>query len=65
MGNKTYVTFWQKGWRGAQALDTVERICYDLKMVKAFDGIVATRKPTDEDLAHCNELGKKLARSGV
>jgi hypothetical protein len=43
----------------------VERICYDLKMVKAFDGIIATRKPTDEDLTHCRELGKKLARSGV
>ena len=61
VGNKPYVTFGSKGGGGAQALDTVERICDGLKMVKAFDGILATRKPTDEDLALCRELGKKLA----
>ena len=59
--NKPYVTFGSKGGGGAQALDTVERICDGIKMAKAFDGILATRKPTDEDLAHCRDLGKKLA----
>jgi flavorubredoxin len=59
--NKPYVTFGSKGGGGAQALDTVERICDGLKMAKAFDGILATRKPTDEDLARCQDLGRKLA----
>jgi hypothetical protein len=31
-------------------------------MIKAFEGILATRKPAEEDLAECRELGKKLAR---
>jgi len=31
-------------------------------MSKAFEGVLATRKPTEEDLAECRELVKKLAR---
>ena len=59
--NKPYVTFGSKGGGGAQALDSVERICDGLKMIKAFEGVLATRKPTEEVLAECRELGKKLA----
>ena len=62
VGNKPYVTFGSKGGGGAQALDSVERICDSLKMVKAFEGILTTRKPTEETLTECKELGKKLAR---
>jgi flavorubredoxin len=60
--NKPYVTFGSKGGGGAQALDSVERICDSLKMIKAFEGVLTTRKPTEETLAECRELGKKLAR---
>lgn len=62
VGNKPYVTFGSSGGGGAQALDSVDRICGGLKMIKAFEDILATRKPTEEDLAEYRELGKKLAR---
>jgi flavorubredoxin len=61
VGNKPYVTFGSKGGGSAQALDSVDKICDGLKMIKAFEGILATRKPAEEDLAECRELGKKLA----
>jgi flavorubredoxin len=61
VGDKPYVTFGSKGGGGAQALDSVERICNSLKMVRAFEGILVTRRPTEEDLADCRELGKRLA----
>jgi flavorubredoxin len=64
VGNKPYVTFGSKGGGGAQALDSVDRICNNLKMVKAFEGVLATRKPTEEELTECRELGKRLAGLG-
>ncbi len=33
-----------------------------MKMVKVFEAMVTTRKPTEEDLVKCKELGKKLAK---
>ena len=62
VANKPYVTFGSKGGGGAQALDSVERICDGMKMKKAAEGVLATRKPTQEALTECRELGKKLAR---
>ena len=61
VGNKPYVAFGSKGGGGAQAIESVERICDGLKMIKASEGVLATRKPTDEALAECKALGKKLA----
>lgn len=61
MGNKPYMTFGSKGGGGAQALDSVERICDGLRMDKAFNSILITREPTEENLADCRESGKKLA----
>jgi flavorubredoxin len=61
-GNKPYITFGSKGGGGAQGIESVERICDGLKMIKAMEGVLATRKPTEENLAECKELGKKLAR---
>jgi flavorubredoxin len=62
VGNKPYVTFGSKGGGGVQFLEGLERICDNMKMVKVFEAMVATRKPTEEDLAGCRELGKKLAK---
>ncbi len=61
MANKPYVVFGSKGGGGAQALESVERICDGLKMTRFTEGIMATRKPTDDVLAECRELGRRLA----
>ena len=62
MVNKPYVTFGSKGGGGVQFLEGLERICDNMKMVKVFEAMVTTRKPTEEDLVKCKELGKKLAK---
>ena len=62
VGNKPYVVFGSKGGGGSQAVDTVERICDGMKMAKFSQAVLATRKPTDEVLAECKELGKKLSQ---
>ncbi len=58
VGDKPYVAFGSKGGGGSQALDSVERICDGLKMIRAFEGVLATRKPTEEALVECRELGQ-------
>ena len=62
MAGKPYATFGSKGGGGAQALETVERICDGLKMSRLHDGVLATRKPTEEVLSECRELGTRLAQ---
>ncbi|OGO37018.1 MAG: hypothetical protein A2147_08375 [Chloroflexi bacterium RBG_16_57_8] len=62
MANKPYVAFGSKGGGGSQAVDSVERICDGMKMSKCANATLATRKPTEEVLAECRELGKRLAR---
>jgi len=62
VGNKPYVTFGSKGGGGSQGTDSVDKICDGLKMVKVLAGPLATRKPTEEILAECRELGEKIAR---
>ena len=61
MANKPYAAFGSKGGGGAQAIESVERICDGLKMAKVVPSVVATRKPTAEVLAECRDLGKRLA----
>jgi flavorubredoxin len=60
--NKPYVVFGSKGGGGAQALESVERICDGMKMVRAATSVIATRQPTDTILTDCTELGRKLAK---
>jgi flavorubredoxin len=62
VGDKPYVTFGSKGGGGAQALETVSKICDGLKMIKAADDVIATRTPTPEVITECEELGKKIAK---
>jgi len=62
VADKPYCTFGSKGGGGAQALESVERICDGLKMRKVADGLMATRQPTPEVLTQCKDLGKKLAK---
>jgi len=61
LANKPYVTFGSKGGGGAQAIETVENILNGFKMVKVAETVLATRKPSEEILAQCRDLGKKLA----
>jgi flavodoxin len=62
VAEKPYATFGSKGGGGAQALESVERICDGMKMRKVVDGLVATRQPSAESIDQCKELGNKLAR---
>ncbi len=62
VGDKPYVVFGSKGGGGAQALDSVTRICDGLKMIKAADDVIATRTPAPEVVAECKELGQKIAK---
>jgi flavorubredoxin len=62
VGDKPYVTFGSRGGGGSQAVDSVDKICDGLKMIKALPGPLATRKPTPEILVECQELGKKMAK---
>lgn len=62
VGNKPYVTFGSKGGGGSQGLESVDRICDRMGMIKAFESVIATREPTKELLADCKETGKKLAQ---
>jgi flavodoxin len=61
VGGKPYATFGSKGGGGADGIASVERICDGIKMTKLCEGVLATRKPTEEVLAQCKDLGKKLA----
>ncbi len=62
VADKPYCTFGSKGGGGAQALESVERICDGLKMRKVTEGLVATRQPSAEVIGQCKELGRKLAQ---
>ena len=60
--NKPYAVLGSEGGGGKQALDSVDRICSSLRLKKAFEGVVATGKPSSEVLEECKELGRKLAQ---
>lgn len=62
VADKPYVTFGSKGGGGAQALESVERICDGMKMKRVANGLTATRQPSADVLAQCKELGMKLAQ---
>ncbi|MBA7629441.1 Flavodoxin [subsurface metagenome] len=60
--DKPYVAFCSSGGGGRQALDSLERICNSIGLNKAFEGIVATGKPSAKVFDDCKELGRKLAQ---
>jgi len=61
MADKPYVVFGSYGGGGMPAIETVEKICDNMSMKKLADSIGIQRQPTEENLAACKELGKKLA----
>ena len=71
-GSKLYATFSSSGGGGRQAIqavDSIEHICdafsqwKQVSFKKAFQGIVATGKPSVQMLQECGEMGSKLAQS--
>jgi len=60
--DKPYAVFGSAGGGGKGALDSVDGICRSLRLKKAFEGVVATGKPSSEVLEECKELGRKLAQ---
>lgn len=61
MADKPYVVFGSYGGGGMPAIETVEKICDNMAMKRLSDSIGIQRQPTEENLAECKELGKKLA----
>ena len=62
MADKPYAVFGSYGGGGMPAIESVEKICDNMSMKRICDSIGIQRQPTDENLADCKELGKKLAR---
>ena len=60
--NKPYAAFGSAGGGGRQALDSIDRVCNSFRLKKAFEGVIATGKPSSDVLEQCKELGKKLAQ---
>ena len=60
--DKPYAAVSSHGGGGKGALDSIDRICSSLRLKKAFEGKVATGKPSPEVLEECEELGRKLAQ---
>ena len=70
-GSKLYATFSSSGGGGKQAVQAIESIEYicdvfsqwkQVSFKKAFQGIVATGKPSAKTLQECREMGTKLAQ---
>ena len=62
VSDKPYAVFCSSGGGGRQALDSVERICNSIGLSKAFEGVIATGKPSARVFDDCKELGRKLAQ---
>ncbi len=60
--NKPYTAFGSAGGGGRQSLDSIDRLCMSFRLRKAFEGVIATGKPSSDVLEQCKELGKKLAQ---
>lgn len=62
--NKPYGAFCSSGVSSSRALDSIDRVASlsSLRMRKAFEGIIASGKPSPDALAKCRELGTKLAQ---
>jgi len=60
--NKPYAAFSSAGGGGKRALDSIDSVCNSFNLKKAFEGVVATGKPSSEVLEKCKELGGKLAQ---
>ena len=63
MGNKPYVVFGSYGGGRRQAIDSVESICNGLKMKLTTKSLAVQRKPTEDNIKACQELGRKLAEN--
>lgn len=67
VASKPYCAFTSAESGKNYALESIDSICdtfsrrTQFKFVKAFDGVVATAKPSPEVLEECKELGRKMA----
>ncbi len=67
-GSKPYAVFTSAGGGYRTTLDVVDDMCsrftkmQKFHLIKASEGVVATRQPSPEVLEECRELGKKMAQ---
>ena len=65
VAGKPFVAFTSGGGTSSNALTSIENMGNFFKMEKVADGVVSSRKPSEEDLEKCRNLGKKLAEAAV
>jgi len=65
VAGKVAVAFTSGGGASNTALLSIENMMTSFKFEKAADGVFTSRKPTDQDLEKCRELGKKLAEAAI
>jgi flavorubredoxin len=60
--NKVGAAFGSYGWSG-ECVDLIEKHFETCKIPLAAEGVLAKWQPTEEDLARCRDLGRKVAQA--
>jgi len=65
VGGKLAAAFTSGGGSSNAALLSLENMMNSFKLQKAVDGVVSSRKPTEQDLEKCKALGIALAEAAI
>jgi len=65
VAGKVAVAFTSGGGSSNSALLSLENMFNSFKLEKAAEGVVSSRKPSEQDLEKCRALGKALAEAAV
>ena len=65
VAGKLAAAFTSGGGSSNSALLSLENMFNSFKLEKAADGVVSSRKPSEQDLERCRALGKALAEAAV
>ena len=65
VAGKDAAAFTSGGGTSNSALVSLENMINYFKLEKASEGVVSSKKPTEQDLDKCRELGRKLAEAAT
>jgi len=65
VAGKVAAAFTSGGGNSNSALVSLENVIGYFKLEKVAEGIVSVRKPNEQDLKKCKDLGRKLAESAI